>query len=148
MQAHTLFFIPSYFDFVRIRNYLEDNKYDYEPCCEYTSGSGIARARAQFFHGRTKFILYTERIHFFRRYNIRGTYHVVFYGLPEHPQFYTEVVDFLGLKINDQASAAEEATFSCTALFSKYDFLKLERIVGTDRAKNMCTAQKNVFHFA
>ncbi|CAO3600758.1 unnamed protein product [Absidia cylindrospora] len=148
MQAHTLIFIPSYFDFVRIRNYLEDNKYDYEPCCEYTSGSGIARARAQFFHGRTKFILYTERIHFFRRYNIRGTYHVVFYGLPDHAQFYTEVVDFLGLKINDQASAAEEATFSCTALFSKYDFLKLERIVGTERAKNMCTAQKNVFHFA
>ncbi|KAI8078645.1 uncharacterized protein BX664DRAFT_303356 [Halteromyces radiatus] len=147
MQSHTLFFIPSYFDFVRIRNYLEDNKYDYEPCCEYTSGGGIARARAQFFHGRTNFILYTERLHFFRRYNIRGTYHVVFYGLPDHASFYAEVVDFLGLKINDQASAAEEATFSCTALFSKYDFLKLERIVGSERAKNMCTAQKNVFYF-
>ncbi|CAO3653422.1 unnamed protein product [Cunninghamella echinulata] len=148
MQTHTLLFIPSYFDFVRIRNYLEDNRYDYEPCCEYTSGPGIARARTQFFHGRTSFILYTERLHFFRRYNIRGTYHVVFYGLPDHGQFYKEVVDFLALKLNDQASAAEEATFSCTALFSKYDFLKLERIVGTERAKKMCSAQKNVFNFA
>lgn len=148
MQTHTLIFIPSYFDFVRIRNYLEDNRYDYEPCCEYTSPSGIARARTQFFHGRTSFILYTERLHFFRRFNIRGTYHVVFYGLPDHGQFYKEIVDFLALKLNDQASAAEEATFSCTALFSKYDFLKLERIVGTDRAKKMCTAQKNIFNFA
>ncbi|KAI8374291.1 uncharacterized protein BYT42DRAFT_398746 [Radiomyces spectabilis] len=66
-QSHTLIFIPSYFDFVRLRNFFEDNKYDYEPCCEYTSGSGIARARAQFFHGRTNFLLYTERLHFFRR---------------------------------------------------------------------------------
>ncbi|KAI8069498.1 digestive organ expansion factor [Gongronella butleri] len=148
MQAHTLFFIPSYFDFVRVRNYLEDNKYSYEPCCEYTSSGGITRARAQFFHGRTNFLLYTERLHFFRRFNLRGAYHIVFYGLPEHPQFYNEIVDFLGLKVNDHASAAEEATFSCTVLFSKYDFLKLERVVGTERAKKMCTAQKNTFQFA
>ncbi|KAF7727858.1 rRNA-binding ribosome biosynthesis protein utp25 [Apophysomyces ossiformis] len=138
-QSHTLIFIPSYFDFVRLRNYFEDNK--------YTSPAGIARARSQFFHGRTNFLLYTERIHFFRRFNIRGTFHVVFYGLPDHPHYYTEIVNFLGLKF-DEATAAEEATFSCTALFSKYDFLKLERIVGSERAKKMCAAQKNVFMFA
>jgi U3 small nucleolar RNA-associated protein 25 len=85
--------------------------------------------------------------YFINRYNIRGTFHVVFYGLPEDPLYYTEIVNFLGLKF-DEASAAEEATFSCTALFSKYDFLKLERVVGTERAKKMCTAQKNVFMFA
>ncbi|GAN05080.1 DUF1253 domain-containing protein [Mucor ambiguus] len=147
MQSHTLVFIPSYFDFVRVRNYFEDNKYSYEPCSEYASGPAITRSRAQFFHGRSNFLLYTERLHFFRRYNIRGTFHVVFYGLPEDPLYYTEIVNFLGLKF-DEASAAEEATFSCTALFSKYDFLKLERIVGTERAKKMCTAQKNVFMFA
>ncbi|KAI8097867.1 uncharacterized protein B0P05DRAFT_522396 [Gilbertella persicaria] len=147
MQSHTLVFIPSYFDFVRIRNYFEDNKYSYEACSEYASGSAITRARAQFFHGRTDFLLYTERLHFFRRYNIRGTFHVVFYGLPEDPLYYTEIVNFLSLKF-DEASAAEEATFSCTALFTKYDFLKLERIVGTERAKKMCTAQKNVFMFS
>ncbi|KAI9488556.1 hypothetical protein BDB00DRAFT_38877 [Zychaea mexicana] len=147
MQSHTLIFIPSYFDFVRIRNYFEDNMYSYEPLCEYTTPKGITRARGQFFHGRTSFLLYTERVHFFRRLNIRGTFHVVFYGLPDHPQFYNEVVNFLGLKFNE-ASAAEEATFSCTALFSRYDHLKLERIVGTERAQKMCTAQKNVFMFA
>ncbi|KAG0749492.1 hypothetical protein G6F61_001043 [Rhizopus arrhizus] len=147
MQSHTLIFIPSYFDFVRVRNYFEDNRYSYEACSEYASGSQITRARAQFFHGRCDFMLYTERLHFFRRYNIRGTFHIVFYGLPEDPLYYTEIVNFLGLKFNE-ASAAEEATFSCTALFSKYDFLKLERIVGTERAKKMCTAQKNVFMFS
>ncbi|KAI7904789.1 uncharacterized protein BX663DRAFT_503540 [Cokeromyces recurvatus] len=68
MQSHTLIFIPSYFDFVRIRNYFEDNRYSYEPCSEYSSGSQITRARSQFFHGRTNFLLYTERLHFFRRF--------------------------------------------------------------------------------
>jgi hypothetical protein len=90
-------------------------------------------------HAFTDFLMF--------RYNIRGTFHVVFYGLPEDPLYYTEIVNFLGLKF-DEASAAEEATFSCTALFSKYDFLKLERVLGTERAKKMCTAQKNVFMFA
>ncbi|KAI9256181.1 hypothetical protein BY458DRAFT_461414 [Sporodiniella umbellata] len=147
MQSHTLILIPSYFDFVRVRNYFEDNRYSYEACSEYASGGQITRARAQFFHGRCDFMLYTERLHFFRRYNIRGAFHVVFYGLPDNPAYYAEIVNFLGLKFN-QVSAAEEATFSCTALFSKYDFLKAERIVGTEKARKMCTAQKNVFMFS
>ncbi|ORE20847.1 DUF1253-domain-containing protein [Rhizopus microsporus] len=67
MQSHTLIFIPSYFDFVRVRNYFEDNRYSYEACSEYASGPQITRARAQFFHGRCDFLLYTERLHFFRR---------------------------------------------------------------------------------
>ncbi|KAI8967354.1 hypothetical protein BDF20DRAFT_829714 [Mycotypha africana] len=67
MQSHTLIFIPSYFDFVRVRNYFEDNKYSYEPCSEYASGSQITRSRSKFFHGRSDFLLYTERLHFFRR---------------------------------------------------------------------------------
>ncbi|KAI8981522.1 hypothetical protein BDB01DRAFT_723870 [Pilobolus umbonatus] len=67
MQSHTLIFIPSYFDFVRVRNYLEDNKYSYEACSEYADASAVTRARARFFQGRTDFLLYSERLHFFRR---------------------------------------------------------------------------------
>ncbi|KAM3582055.1 rRNA-binding ribosome biosynthesis protein utp25 [Umbelopsis sp. WA50703] len=145
-QSHTLIFVPSYFDFVRLRNYLEDNKYSYAHICEYTPTPQVSKARSDFFHGRVSFVLYTERFHFFRRYNIRGSYHVIFYGLPDHPSFYTEIVNYLALKAD--ASSAEEATFSCSALFSKYDMLKLERIVGTDRAKKMCTSGKNLFAFS
>ncbi|KAH8556050.1 hypothetical protein BGW37DRAFT_479631 [Umbelopsis sp. PMI_123] len=145
-QSHTLIFVPSYFDFVRLRNYLEDNKYSYAHICEYTPTPQVSKARSDFFHGRASFVLYTERFHFFRRYNIRGAYHVIFYGLPEHPQYYTEIVNFLALKAD--ASSAEEATFSCSALFSRYDLLKLERIVGTDRARKMCSSGKNLFVFS
>ncbi|GAB5589241.1 rRNA-binding ribosome biosynthesis protein utp25 [Umbelopsis nana] len=145
-QSHTLIFIPSYFDFVRLRNYLEDNKYSYAHICEYTPTPQVSKARSDFFHGRVSFVLYTERFHFFRRYNIRGAHHVVFYGLPDHPQFYTEIVNYLALKA--EASSAEEAAFSCSALFSRYDLLKLERIVGSERARKMCSSGKNLFAFS
>ncbi|KAI9310561.1 hypothetical protein BX666DRAFT_2004798 [Dichotomocladium elegans] len=67
MQTHTLIFVPSYFDYVRLRNYFEDNMYSYQSCCEYTTSGGLTRARGDFFKGRTSFLLYTERLHFFRR---------------------------------------------------------------------------------
>ncbi|RUS20830.1 hypothetical protein BC937DRAFT_94279 [Endogone sp. FLAS-F59071] len=161
-QSHTLIFIPSYFDFVRLRNYLEDGKCSFGQICEYVSStdfcflvctiaytttSDVSRARSNFFHGRVNFLLYTERFHFFRRYNIRGTHQIVFYALPDNPRFYAEVVNFLMLK-SAGVSAAEESTFSCSALFSKYDALKLERIVGTERARRMCAGARNVFTFA
>lgn len=34
-QAHTLVFVPSYFDYVRIRNILTDKEASYSACCEY-----------------------------------------------------------------------------------------------------------------
>ncbi|KAL1922449.1 uncharacterized protein VTP21DRAFT_9988 [Calcarisporiella thermophila] len=139
-QKHTMIFVPSYFDYVRLRNYFEDNAYSYAAICEYSSNSDVSRARSRFFHGQKSFLLYTERFHFFRRYNIRGVHHVVFYALPEHPQFYSEIVNFVTLN-------PSEESFTCSALFSKYDMLRLERVVGTQRARRMC-AGKNVFMFS
>ncbi|CAG8736745.1 15031_t:CDS:10 [Cetraspora pellucida] len=64
---HTLIFIPSYFDFIRLRNYFEDNDYNFTSICEYTSAPDVTRARAHFFNGKRNIMLYTERFHFFRR---------------------------------------------------------------------------------
>jgi U3 small nucleolar RNA-associated protein 25 len=137
-QSHTLIFIPSYFDFVRIRNFFKESELSFEKLCEYTESKNISRARGEFFKGNVSFLLYTERFHFFRRYTIRGVKHVVFYGLPENQQFYSEMLNNL--------QNAEEST--CMALFSKYDRLRLERIVGTKRVERMCSGQKDAFMFS
>ncbi|KAG0204610.1 rRNA-binding ribosome biosynthesis protein utp25 [Mortierella sp. GBA30] len=155
-QTHTMIFVPSYFDFVRLRNYFTENKYSFAAICEYTSNANVSRARSSFFHGEVSFLLYTERFHYFRRYNIRGTFHLTFYGLPEHPQFYPEMLNLLALPAGNEksrskhaaATGLEDRAMSCTALFTKYDLLKLQRIVGTERANSMCKQEgRDLFVF-
>lgn len=55
----------------------------------------VARSRARFFRGDRDLLLYTGRAHFFNRYCIRGIHHLIFYSLPECPQFYPEMVNLL-----------------------------------------------------
>lgn len=38
-----------------------------------------------------------NRFHYFRRYNVRGTFHIAFYGLPDHRPFYPEMLNLLAL---------------------------------------------------
>lgn len=82
----------------------------------------------------------TERFHFYRRYQIRGAKTIVWYQPPEHAQFYSETLEtpFLPSKgraaVEDASSAddaeVDEGEVSARVLWSKYDKLRLERVVG------------------
>lgn len=140
-----LVFIPSYLDFVRIRNSLVDTEISFASISEYTDPTDVRKARSHFMNGKHSLLLYTGRAHHFHRYNLRGVKRVVFYGIPENPIFYEEVVGFIGKSVERaEISRAEAGVRVC---FSKWERMELERIVGTKRVGRMVGDKGDVFDF-
>nr|XP_001915779.2 digestive organ expansion factor homolog [Equus caballus] len=142
VMSHTLIYVPSYFDFVRLRNYFKKEELNFTHICEYTQKSGVSRARHFFLQGEKQFLLFTERFHFYKRYTIKGIRNLIFYELPTYPHFYSEVCNMLRA-----ASRGEEAAWTCTVLYSKYDAQRLAAVVGVERAAQMLQSKKNVHLF-
>jgi U3 small nucleolar RNA-associated protein 25 len=140
-----LVYIPSYLDFVRVRNSLVDTEIFFASISEYTDQTDVRKARSHFMNGKHALLLYTGRAHHFHRYNIRGVKRVVFYGVPENPIFYDEVLGFIGKSIErGDVSRAEANVRVC---FSKWERLELERVVGTKRVGQMVSDKADVFDF-
>ncbi|KAJ9550639.1 hypothetical protein OSB04_014684 [Centaurea solstitialis] len=151
VQGGIMIFISSYFEFVRVRNFLKSQ--DASMCLlgEYEKQSDISRSRVWFFQGKRKIMLYTERSHFYHRYKIRGIQNLIIYSLPERKEFYPEAwssnynfsLYYMGIVNMLEGSHS----MNCTVLFSRFDLLRLERVVGTVSAKRMVTSDKRIFTF-
>ncbi|KAF5346683.1 hypothetical protein D9756_010395 [Leucocoprinus leucothites] len=127
-STNTVIFVPSSLDFIRVHNHFRKQAgVSFTILSEYSTNQDISRARQAFFKGTKSFLLISERFHFYKRYKIRGIRNLVFYGPPDHPQFFTE---FLSYPFLDDGTEASDVTRKM--LYSKYDWLRLERIVGTE----------------
>ncbi|XP_040916232.1 digestive organ expansion factor [Toxotes jaculatrix] len=142
VMSHTLIYIPSYFDYVRLRNYMKKEEINFASICEYSSKSEVSRARHFFQKGEKQFLLFTERFHFYKRYTIKGIQNLIFYGLPTFPHFYSEVCNMLAA-----GGQGEAASWTCTAIYSRYDAHKLAAISGAQRAGQMLHSNKTVHLF-
>lgn len=157
-------FIPSYFDFCQVRAHMKKARDDgllpeFSILSEYCSNGEISRARSRFYNGISKIMLVTERFHFFRRYRIRGIRHLVFYGLPEFPEFFTDYLEMIGI-VKPAVEGEEEQkpvrprklralregdldieVDDVPVMIAPLDCLKLDRLVGTDRARSLLEMQ-------
>ena len=107
-------------------------------CCilssRYTKPSVISRSRTFFADGRSRLLLVTERLHFFRRYRLKGIQHLVFYSPPTYAEFYSELIN----NMEDRSRV--------TILYTQYDGLVLQYIVGTQYIPTLIASTDNNIH--
>ena len=147
-QAHTLIYIPSYFDFCSLRNTFLKRKINFVSVTEYSRISETSRGRARFIQGKKPIMLYTGRAHFFHRHAIKGAKHIIFLGLPEQCEYYADHANTMSLA-SDPTGGGDGAggSLSCLSLFTRYDSHSLERVVGTSNCLRMIKSEKSTFMF-
>ncbi|EEB09908.1 conserved hypothetical protein [Pediculus humanus corporis] len=147
IMTGVLIYVPSYFDYVRIRNYLKQSDYNFVQICEYSKDSKVARARDMFFHNEVRILLYSERFHFYRRITVKGIRHLVFYQLPIMPNFYSELCNLMQ-DANQNKFLSNDSLMTVTVLYCKYDVHQLGNVVKTSRAGKMLSSDKNIHMFS
>ncbi|KAJ3540821.1 hypothetical protein NMY22_g4141 [Coprinellus aureogranulatus] len=132
-STNTVIFVPSSFDFIRVRDHFRKQiGISFAVLSEYSTNQDISRARLAFFKGEKSFLLVSERFHYYKRYKLRGIRNLVFYGPPDHPQYFTE---FMSYPFLDEGVDPSDVT--CRVLYSRYDWFRLERIAGTEAAAEL-----------
>ncbi|AET38821.1 rRNA-binding ribosome biosynthesis protein UTP25 Ecym_3331 [Eremothecium cymbalariae DBVPG len=141
-----LLYIPDYTDFLRVRNYFKDQtRILFGEITEYSDQRQVTSNRALFQQGKVKVLLYTERLHHFRRYQIKGVKSVIFYKPPSNPEFYQELIRCIGKNAFLGNADLNISTVRCT--YCKLDSLSLERIVGSKRAAVLTRSQNEIYEF-
>ena len=145
-EGRTMLYVPSYFDFVRVRRLLAAEDVPFAAISEYSTVKQVSRARTDIQQGNVPLLLYSERAHFFRRHKIRGVRHLAVYALPSYAHFWLELLEMLE-RGDLGGEGGGQGGSTCAVLFSRLDLMQLQRMVGDERAARMLTGDEESFLF-
>ena len=129
ISDNTIIIVPHYHDFVKLRNWMDIENKDFEELDEYTDISDVNRVRNMFIDGKIKFLLFSERLWYYKRSPIKGVENILFYAPPETHKGYKQFIRWPGVK-------------KVTMLYCQYDYLALERIFGSVKIKSVIKEMK------
>lgn len=127
---NSLIFVSCYFEFVRLKSWLEDNDPGVLCISEYTSKPDRQRNLSLWRNGTNKLICITERLIYYRPLKFSNIGTSIFYELPEFKDHYIDI-----------AGKSEESI----AMFCKFDGFALQRIVGDAKAGKMLNSCSEIF---
>ena len=139
---HTAVFVPSYFDYVKVRNWFKSSNLDYCEVNEYSKDKNIAKARDMFYHNEKHFLLYTERSHFYRRFRLKGIRHLIFYQPPSYGWMFSELCNLLQKSFQNPRGGTA-SNMSITVIYSRYDVQRVGLCVGSETASKMISAKNS-----
>jgi U3 small nucleolar RNA-associated protein 25 len=130
-QSGLLIFVKSFFDFTRLKCFLQGNSASFACISEYSTKPDAEHNRMLFIKRRKDIMLYSEKAYFYLNNNINGIKSLLFYSLPNHISIYEELV-------MQQKPISKSINFvQNISLFSRYDSLQLGQVVGYPVMKTM-----------
>lgn len=174
-DSGVLIYIPDYTDFLRLKNYISKNtSLLVDDLHEYSSISKITKTRNYFkmtternnaIRGTKKVnvLLYTERLHYYRKYDIKGIKNLIFYKPPTDYKFFQDFLKMLvkyNLSYNktmNEGTASDSASDDDDGLmmedlvvrcvYSKLDSLYMNRLVGNKNLGVLMSGSNDVYEF-
>ena len=175
LGEYTIVVASTYFEFVRLRNFLKIKNASVAYISEYSSDQDCQRNRSYYETGNKKILLISERALFFQIVKLRYARNLIFYSLPESHKVFEELINLneesgakfiikarrnrrkkrrenTGEELDEPTEAEEKRLVSGESvifgLFSVFDNLKLERLVGTNAfGKIIHNKTKETFQF-
>ena len=139
-QIPTIVFVPSYFDYISLKQYTHSNyRESFTYLDEYMSIKEQKAALAEFSSKEKVVLIMTERFFFFKRYFVKKANRIVFYAPPANFFFYSYLINKLDYDpINSLA----------ITLYTSFDAHQILPLVGQEHTDNLISNRKsNAFFF-
>jgi len=98
MLYHSIIFVSSYFDYVKLWKYFSENNSSMSFINEHTEDVDCVKERNKFEYEKNRFLLVSERAIVFGKVDLWYAKNIIFYSLPESIEITKQMIHLLNPK--------------------------------------------------